>query len=115
MQKIAPSITGCLGHLAEAPVAASLGLCQVHMENTAERNAYFIRLTFSVFGHTDNTDGVFKDTIFDVLILNKELLRAWCKSSVVFQAIPGLSGMKINSFKDKLQNNCKSFCLLYCL
>lgn len=122
MQKIAPSITGCLGHLAEPSVAASLGLCQVHMENTAERTTLttlwpFIRLTFSVFGHTDNTDGVFKATITDVLILNKELLRAWCKSSVVFQAIPGLSGMKMNSFKDKLQNNCKkkSFCLLYCL
>lgn len=77
MHKIAPSITGCLGHFAEPSVAASLGLCQVHMENTAERKAYFIRLTFSVFGDTDNTHGVFKATIIDnVLILNKELLRA---------------------------------------
>lgn len=52
----------------------SLVVSQIHVENTAERNAYFIRLKSN--GHTDNNDGGFEAIVIDiVLILNKELLR----------------------------------------
>lgn len=84
------------------------------MENTAERNAYFIQLKSN--GHTDNNDGGFEAIVIGiVLILNKELLRIWCKSFIVFQTLPGLRGMRTSSFKGKLQNNCKEKVFAWCM
>lgn len=76
MHKILPSVIGCLGHSSEPSIVVSLVVSKVHMENIAERNAYFIRLKSFVFGHTDNNNGVFEAIFIDnVSILNKELLR----------------------------------------